>query len=165
MAVRPGAMGFCRVRVEETDAVGSGLQTWRQQSATPDGTNGDVDADSFSDILQFGFDIRSGEGSTRIYNPDLSSRRTGLPLLRRQSSMASRLIFPRLRQSSDPDLQYIIEASYDLSEWTTVPTEQPTETVLRTFGDWDEMEAIIMDSAVSSRYYRVKIELSSSQKP
>ena len=67
----------------------------------------------------------------------------------------SRIVFPKMRESTASGVTYGIEQSTNLQQWSKVPAPSISERVLRSDGDWDEVETLIMDSAHPSVFYRV----------
>ena len=130
--------------------------------ATPGGSayisSGDLDADGIDDLLQYAFKLKAHEGKLRPYDPARTSDQAGLPVLAMRPERMSRIVFPKMRESTASGVTYGIEQSTNLQQWSKVPAPSISERVLRSDGDWDEVETLIMDSAHPSVFYRVCLE-------
>jgi hypothetical protein len=62
-----------------------------------------------------------------------------------------------MRESARPGVVYALECSVDLATWVSVPAGQCVERVLRSDGDWDEVEVTILDEGYPTRSYRVSV--------
>jgi hypothetical protein len=67
------------------------------------------------------------------------------------------MTFTRVKASSRSGISYAVEWSVDLEDWKPLPVWQMGERVLRSVGDWDEVEISILDDHLSNRFYRVSV--------
>jgi len=119
-------------------------------------------------IVNFGFNLPAARAGLRIpatgkevlpANPSI----TGLPrCFRLPAENFSRIVFPRMRASANPGISYMAECSADLVTWTPLSGAETLEQILRTEGDWEEVELRIADSKYQRRYYRVSLSLTQS---
>jgi len=122
-------------------------------------SSGDHDGDGIDDLLQYAFDLQSATGHLRPYDPARPNHKAGIPIQNFRTASFSRYIYPRMRAAARPGANYSIEQSPDLQAWTRVPVSNIVERVIRSSGDWDEIEAILMDSNYQQSYYRFALDL------
>ena len=148
-AAPPGVPVFCRVRI-----------TASIQGNAPGGSlsSGDLDGNGIDDLIQYAFDLNQGKTIGTVYDPLRTGSQAGIPIHTTQSGLCSILRFPRVRTSSNPGVSYRIEETGNLQEWQATPRSAIAERVIRSSGDIDEVEAVIMDSSHSFRYYRICLE-------
>jgi hypothetical protein len=116
-------------------------------------------------IVNFGFNLPGARVGLRVpatgkevlpASPSIS----GLPrCFRLPAENFSRMVFPRMRASANPGISYIAESSADLVTWSRVSETEMLELVIRTDGDWEEVELRIADSKYQRRYYRISLSL------
>jgi hypothetical protein len=116
-------------------------------------------------IVNFGFNLPGARVGLRApssgsavlpTNPSI----TGLPRCSRlPGENITRLVFPRMRASANPGISYAAECSADLVNWVRVGANEMLEQVLRTDGEWEEVELRISDSKEYRRYYRISLSL------
>jgi hypothetical protein len=145
----PNQQGFFRTRVTALPATADGSAHI---------SSGDLDADGIDDLLQYAFNLNAQEGKLRSYDPARNSDQAGIPILAMGPERMSRIVFPKMREFAAPGVTYGIEQSTDLRQWSKVPAPSISARVLRSDGDWDEVETLIMDSVHPSVFYRVCLE-------
>jgi hypothetical protein len=121
---------------------------------------GDLDGDGVDDLLQYAFDLGSQSGGYRNYDPSRPTHKAGIPIQSIESARTSRIIYPRMRPETNSGVIYRIQRSPDLNAWSDVPSSMIAERILRSDGDWDEVEATIVDIGIQTTFYRVSLELS-----
>ncbi len=146
-----GTRGFCRTRISE---LGQG------QGGSTRISSGDLDANGIDDLLQYAFDLKIGNGKLQPYDPERPANKAGIPVATIRYERMSRIVFPIMKNSAGPGVTCRTEQSSDLRQWTRLPASSTAERVLRSSGDWDEVELIIMDSVYQQRFYRICLELS-----
>ena len=97
-----------------------------------------------------GFTIRTGQAAKRAFLFRVS-RIAELP----------RIVFPRMRSAANPGVTYTVESSIDEITWTPLATWEYSEQVLRSEGDWDEVEVIVLDRSPVQEFYRIRLDLES----
>lgn len=122
-------------------------------------TSGDLDSNEIDDLIQYAFNLQSENGLMPIYDPEQTNPKPGLPHLGRHQELYSAIRYARLRKSANSGVNYRIEESTDIKAWTILDRRFIAERIVRTNGDWDEVEAIIINSTNSSRTYRVSLDL------
>ncbi len=122
-------------------------------------TSGDLDSNEINDLIQYAFNLQSQNGLMPTYDPEQTNPKPGLPHLGRHQELYSAIRYARLRKSTNSGVDYRIEESTDIKQWTTLDRRFIAERIIRTNGDWDEVEAIIINSTNSSRTYRVRLDL------
>lgn len=161
LPVRAYVNGFCRVKVTGTETAGGAFNIWSRKVAVATGTPGDLNGDRIDDLLQFAFDLESGGGPLRPYDPERPLHKAGMPVQTTRMARLSRIVFPRMRANANPGVLYLPEKSTDLSTWQVLGTGEYSEQVIQTSGDWEEVEIIVLDEAHRQRFYRIKLELES----
>jgi hypothetical protein len=156
---RSGGRAFHRVRVESDGDAGGAFARWRDEMAAAGNDPTDRNDNRIDDLLEFGFDLPATRGGASYYDPAKTGTHEGLPTMRGAIKAYSRLVFARLRQEADPGLTYTIEESADLTGWAAVPAERLTERILRSAGDWEEVECTIPRPDGPSCFYRIHLEL------
>jgi hypothetical protein len=146
--LNPGMRSFCRVRFTSVP----------RSEATTQIVGTDQDLDGIDDLVQYAFDIRFENGRPLPYDPSRPFHKAGMPIFSTHEARVSRLVFPRMRASVNPGVNYRIERSSDLGQWTTVPASSVTERVIRSNGDWDEVETLLMDVGHRTMFYRICLE-------
>lgn len=121
-------------------------------------SSGDLDANGIDDLLQYAFNLNAQNGGLRPYDPARPSNKAGVPIIGTGFERMSRIVYPRMIESANPGVNYRLEQSADLQLWTDIPPAIFTERVLRSTGDWDEVETVIMDSPRRQMFYRVCLE-------
>jgi hypothetical protein len=139
---------FCRTRVESLEQPGSPSYI----------RAGDHDGDGMDDLLEFAFDLQTSSNRTRAYDPTRSSGKAGIPIQSTKGGIYNRLVFPRLRDQSNPGIRYKVQESRNLILWSEVPPNMMSVRVLRSSGDFDEVEAIMLESTGSRKFYKVVVE-------
>ncbi len=153
-----GGKVFCRVRVETAAGANTQFSTWSQNVAVTGGTPDDRNADGVSDLLQFAFDLDLNSGVPRSYDPVRTVRKAGLPIQSTRSAKMSRILFPRMSATSNPGIHYRLMASTNLSDWRLLQPIEYNERVVRTEGDWEEVEVVIFDYAKVRSFYKFMLE-------
>jgi hypothetical protein len=120
---------------------------------------GDLDANGIDDLVQYAFDLQPQTGLARRYDPQRTEHIAGLPVQKHHRGLCSVLRYARHRKENNPGVNYRIEETGDLKQWNTIPSRFVTERIIRTHGNFDEVEAIIMDSIHANRFYRVCLDL------
>jgi hypothetical protein len=153
LASASGVPAYCRVRITNINTGGGSVAHI---------TAGDLDGNGIDDMTQYAFDLDAGNGQIRPYDPHRSGRKAGLPIQNVRSGLYSMLRFARLRNSSNPGVNYTIEQTANLRDWTPTPKSGIAERIIRSSGDWEEVEATILDTSPSFRFYRVGLTVSPS---
>lgn len=123
---------------------------------------GDLDGDGIDDLLQYAFDLGAPSGGIRPYSAARPAHKAGIPIQSIQPSRVSRIVYPKIRVEAKSGVTIQIQQSVDLTTWTTVPSAMISERILRSDGDWDQVEAVIMDTNAPQAFYRVAVELTES---
>lgn len=139
---------FCRTRVENQALAGSPSYI----------RAGDNDGDGMDDLLEYAFDLQASANKTRSYDPARPTGKAGIPIQSITRGIFNRLVFPRLRDLENSGVRYRILESRNLSIWNEVPANMMSLRVLRSAGDYDELEAIMLESTDSRKFYQVVLE-------
>lgn len=67
----------------------------------------------------------------------------------------TRILFTRPTAASRSGVECVLESSNDLLAWSRVPTWTVQESILRSSGGWEEVEAAILDEHATARFYRI----------
>jgi hypothetical protein len=153
----PGLREFLRVGVEEDLHLGDGFSKWRSVSQLPRGSGGDINGNGIEDLLEYAFNLNPASGRTRQYDSTRDSAWAGIPHHGIRRMWTSVMTFTRVKASSRSGISYAVEWSVDLEDWKPLPVWQMGERVLRSVGDWDEVEISILDDHLSNRFYRVSV--------
>jgi hypothetical protein len=145
------------VGVEEDLHLGDGFSKWRSISQLPSGSGGDINGNGIEDLLEYAFNLNPASGRTRQYDSTSDSAWAGIPHHGIRRMWTSVMTFPRVKASSRSGISYVVEWSVDLEDWKPLPVWQMGERVLRSSGDWDEVEISILDDHLSNRFYRVSV--------
>lgn len=116
---------------------------------------GDHDGDGLDDLLEYAFDL---QGTTKPYDPKRAGSKAGIPVQSLASGIFNRLVFPRVRATVNPGVRYRVMESKNLTQWSEVPANLMSVRVLRSVGDFDEVEAILLESTGSRKFYNVIVE-------
>jgi len=120
---------------------------------------GDSNGNSIDDLVEYAFALNPSE-PVRYYDPARPDRTGGMPVFSMVNADLRRLVFPRIKAGSNPGISYIIQQSADLDVWTDIPPSTMGETILRSSGDWEEVEVVVLNAESLRTYYRVKVTLS-----
>lgn len=137
---------FCRTRVTNPSTPGNPA-TYIQA--------GDHDGDGIDDLLEYAFDL---QGTTKPYDPKRAGSKTGIPVQNLMSGIFNRLVFPRIQATVNPGVRYRVMESKNLTQWSEVPANLISVRVLRSLDDFDEVEAIMLESTGSRKFYKVVVE-------
>lgn len=153
----PGRREFLRVGVFEDVSLGTGFGRWRSEALAQALSNKDVNRNGIEDLLEYAFDLGSVSGGLRRYDPGREGEWGGVPYYGVRRAAVSVLVFPRMKASANSGVGYALEWSSDLDAWNPVPAWLMEERVLRSEGDWDEVEVSILDDSLPKRFYRVAV--------
>ena len=92
-------------------------------------------------------------------NPAVSI--SGIPKVRMVvlagSKRRSRVSFARMAAGVNSGVTYQLESSVDLVNWQPVPVGGCEETVLRSEGNWEEVECLIYGGSGPERFHRIQV--------
>jgi len=113
--------------------------------------------DTVSNIVRFAFNLPDGPVGSAVPVGSIG----GLPLfsLTTSGGSVSRLVFPRMKEAANPGVNYSVQQSPGLDGWAAVPESEMSETILRSMGDWEEVQITIPMGDSPQRYFRVNVGL------
>ena len=152
-----GRRVFHRVRIDRIAATGDGFGAWTQSVTVPTGRSGDCNANQLNDLVEYAFKLDQANGGGRSYDRQRLAGKMGLPVQAQRWAQATKIVYARMRAAANPGVSYRLEGSTDLATWEVSPAWQYREQVLRSDGDWEQVEVVAIQDEGPARTFRVAV--------
>lgn len=160
----PGKPRFLRASVALHDGAATGFANWRKNLANAQGGPPDANRNGVKDLLEYAFDLAPATPN-RVYEPAVGARQTGMPHVSVRRGSVQRLVYTRPMASANPGVTCVIQSSKDLVNWAPVADSLVQENVLRSQGEWEEVEAVFVHGLPPRTFFRISVMEETQAKP